>query len=71
MARCLADTLLETGRVDQANLMGRFVRWWRTGENSSTGTFFDSWANHGSVAIPTLIRWKLRLRASCRGATVS
>ncbi len=41
MALCLADTLLEKGQVDQADLMGRFVRWWRQGENSSTGTCFD------------------------------
>ena len=41
MALCLADTLLEKGQVDQADLMERFVRWWRQGENSSTGTCFD------------------------------
>ena len=67
MALCLADTLLETGRVDQADLMGRFVRWWRTGEISSTGTFFESWANRSAAAVQTMTRWKFRLRVTLWG----
>ena len=41
MALCLADSLLERGRPDQHDLMTRFVRWWRHGENSCTGRCFD------------------------------
>jgi hypothetical protein len=41
MALCLTDSLLARGRLDQADLMGRFVRWWREGENSATGRCFD------------------------------
>lgn len=41
MALCLADTLLAAGEVDPRDLMGRFVRWWREGENSATGSCFD------------------------------
>jgi ADP-ribosyl-[dinitrogen reductase] hydrolase len=41
MALCLADTLLACGHLDQRDLMQRFRRWWRTGENSCTGDCFD------------------------------
>lgn len=41
MALCLADSLLEKGMLDQTDLMERFVRWWRHGENASTGRCFD------------------------------
>jgi ADP-ribosyl-[dinitrogen reductase] hydrolase len=41
MALCLADSLLARGRLDQRDLMERFVRWWREGENSVTGQCFD------------------------------
>jgi ADP-ribosyl-[dinitrogen reductase] hydrolase len=41
MALCLAESLLERGRLDQHDLMTRFVRWWRQGENSCTGHCFD------------------------------
>ena len=41
MALCLADSLLAKGRLDQADLIERFVRWWRRGENSATGSCFD------------------------------
>ena len=34
MALCLADSLLERGCLDQRDLMERFVRWWKHGENS-------------------------------------
>ncbi len=41
MALCLGDSLLACGRLDQRDLMERFVRWWREGENSVTGRCFD------------------------------
>ena len=41
MALCLADSLLACGGLNPTDLMQRFVRWWRDGENSATGTCFD------------------------------
>ena len=41
MALCLADSLIEKGTVDQVDQLTRYVRWWREGHNSSTGTCFD------------------------------
>ncbi len=41
MAICLAESLLRAPLLDPADLMARFVRWWRQGENSSTGKCFD------------------------------
>jgi ADP-ribosyl-[dinitrogen reductase] hydrolase len=40
MALCLADSLLEKG-WDPGDQMERYVRWWKTGENSATGRCFD------------------------------
>lgn len=42
MAICLAESLIaEGGRLDPADLMRRFTRWYREGENSVTGRCFD------------------------------
>lgn len=41
MALCLAQSLLHCGGLDEADLMARFCRWWREGENSCTGRCFD------------------------------
>lgn len=41
MALCLADSLLACGGFDPADQMARYVRWWREGYLSSTGTCFD------------------------------
>ncbi|MGH6846619.1 MAG: ADP-ribosylglycohydrolase family protein [Methylocella sp.] len=41
MALCLADSLLTCAGLDQPNLMQRFCRWWRDGENSCTGDCLD------------------------------
>ena len=41
MALCLADSLLACTHLDQRDLMQRFCRWRRSGENSCTGTCFD------------------------------
>jgi ADP-ribosylglycohydrolase len=42
MALCLADSLIENGDLDETDLMRRFVRWWRNGENSVTGWLFEA-----------------------------
>ncbi len=41
MALCLADSLIKRRKLDQTDLMGRFVWWWQCGGNSPTGTCFD------------------------------
>jgi ADP-ribosyl-[dinitrogen reductase] hydrolase len=41
MALCLADSLIDCGELKQRDLMERFVRWYRNGENSCTGACFD------------------------------
>ena len=41
MALALADSLAATGSLDCGDLMDRFVKWWRNGEYSCTGTCFD------------------------------
>jgi ADP-ribosylglycohydrolase len=41
MALGLAQSLLECGKLDQLDLMQRFVRWWRDSENSSNGKCCD------------------------------
>ncbi|MGC2412165.1 MAG: ADP-ribosylglycohydrolase family protein [Stellaceae bacterium] len=41
LALCLADSLIACGGLDQRDLMSRFVRWWREGENSHNGRCFD------------------------------
>jgi ADP-ribosyl-[dinitrogen reductase] hydrolase len=41
MAICLAESLLATPGLDEQDLMLRFCRWWRHGENSATGRCFD------------------------------
>ena len=41
MALCLADSLIACGGLDERDLLERFCRWWRDGENSTTGHCFD------------------------------
>lgn len=41
MALCLATSLVECNGFDPADQMTRYVRWWREGYLSSTGTCFD------------------------------
>lgn len=41
MALCLAESLLERGDFDPGDQMRRYVRWWREGYLSPTGTCFD------------------------------
>jgi ADP-ribosyl-[dinitrogen reductase] hydrolase len=52
MALCLADSLIASRRLDQRDLIARFVRWWRTGENSCTGSCFDiGGTTHRALAV--------------------
>src|SRR6266508_4807503 len=41
MALCLADSLLAKDTLAEIDLLNRFVRWWRQGENSVNGHCFD------------------------------
>lgn len=41
MALCLAESLLERGDHDPVDQLRRYVRWWKDGHNSSTGSCFD------------------------------
>jgi ADP-ribosyl-[dinitrogen reductase] hydrolase len=41
MALCLADSLIACGGLNERDLMERFVRWYREGENSHNGRCFD------------------------------
>lgn len=41
MALALADTLIWRRQLDPADLMNRFVNWWKWGEYSATGECFD------------------------------
>jgi ADP-ribosyl-[dinitrogen reductase] hydrolase len=41
MAMCLAESILDTGGLDPADQLRRYVAWWRGGYWSSTGTCFD------------------------------
>ena len=41
MALCLAESLIEQQGFDAADQMTRYVRWWKEGHLSSTGSCFD------------------------------
>jgi ADP-ribosylglycohydrolase len=41
MALCLAESLIHCQGLDLVDQLERYVRWYRHGHNSSTGTFFD------------------------------
>jgi ADP-ribosyl-[dinitrogen reductase] hydrolase len=41
MALALAESLLACGKLDESDLLDRFVSWYKTGEYSCTGTCFD------------------------------
>lgn len=41
MALCLAESILEVGGLDLADNLARYVRWYRDGHWSSTGSCFD------------------------------
>lgn len=41
MAMCLAESIIDTGELDPADQLRRYVAWWRHGHWSSTGRCFD------------------------------
>jgi ADP-ribosyl-[dinitrogen reductase] hydrolase len=41
MALCLAESLIARRELDPKDVLDRYVRWWREGENSVTGRCFD------------------------------
>mgnify|MGYP001545025212 CR=1 FL=1 len=49
MALCLAESLIEKQGFDPTDQMSRYVRWWREGHLSSTGTCFDIGATISSA----------------------
>lgn len=53
MALCSAASLVDLGRFDERDHMDRFVRWWKEGAMSCTGTCFDI----GSTVRGALIRY--------------
>jgi ADP-ribosyl-[dinitrogen reductase] hydrolase len=53
MALALAESHLEKGDLDEKDLMGRFVQWWREGRYSCTGRCFDI----GNTTRAALERW--------------
>lgn len=54
MALALADSLLSTPDLDEADLMRRFVEWWKQGTYSCTGRCFDI----GGTTAQSLSRWR-------------
>lgn len=54
MALCLADSLMEDPALDPGDLMRRFDRWQRLGENSATGHCFDI----GITTRAAIRRWR-------------
>jgi ADP-ribosyl-[dinitrogen reductase] hydrolase len=64
MALCLATSLIDQHGFDPIDQLERYVRWWREGYLSSTGTCFDI----GSTVRSALTHF-LQTRASYPGAT--
>ncbi|SOR31361.1 ADP-ribosyl glycohydrolase family protein [Methylorubrum extorquens] len=54
MALCLADSLIARNGLDERDLLRRFCRWFRDGENSVTGHCFDI----GNVTATALIHFE-------------
>ena len=54
MALCLAASLLESGGFDPVDQMGRYLRWFRQGYLSSTGSCFDI----GGTTCEALVRFE-------------
>ena len=56
MALCLAMSLVECGGFDATDQMQRYVRWWREGYLSSTGSCFDI-GNTVSAALSRFVEY--------------
>jgi ADP-ribosyl-[dinitrogen reductase] hydrolase len=50
MALCQAESLVERGGFDPEDQMRRYLRWYRNGYLSSTGTCFDIGGTVGAVS---------------------
>ena len=61
MALCLAESLLEQNGFDGVDQLKRYVRWWRTGYLSSTGSCFDI----GTTVQSALRRYEATGTAEC------
>ena len=54
MALCLAESLIQFPYLDQNDLLSRFSRWYRNGENSPTGRCFDI----GTTTRSGIVNWE-------------
>lgn len=54
MALCLAESLIAYPLLDRDDLLGRFSRWYREGENSPTGRCFDI----GTTTRSAIVNWE-------------
>ena len=57
MALCLADSIIEHNDIVESDIILRFCRWYRNGENSSTGRCFDI-GNQTRKVLDTFMRTK-------------
>ena len=61
MALCLAESLIECQKFNPIDQLERYVRWWRSGHLSSTGTCFDI----GGTTAAALGRFERKPEALC------
>ncbi len=61
LALCLAESLLECGTFDPVDQLTRYVRWYRHGHLSSTGTCFDI----GNTTVDALHRFERTQEPYC------
>ena len=66
MALCLADSLIEKEGFDAFDQLERYVRWYKNGYNSSTGSCFDI----GSTVLDALTRFILSADSSPASSTL-
>jgi len=67
MAMCLAESILDVGRLDPADQLRRYVTWWREGYWSSIGTCFDI----GSTTSRALYRFETTRQSGPRSVEAS
>jgi len=61
MALCLAESLIETGGFDPVDQLDRYLRWYRDGHLSSTGSCFDI----GNTVRQALLRFEITREPYC------
>ena len=64
LALALADSIVTCGTLDPTDIMARFVRWWRHGDYSPTGTCFDI-----GITTRTALAMFERTGGPCAGST--